>query len=71
MQLDMGIKIQGPLYNKSRYAEVDGSIYKIERTYINGMFIELYLTESNIKKSDIIGYAWFPLWWYLSISWRL
>ena len=55
-RVDMGIKIQSFLYDKSRYAEVDDVIYKIERTYLSGQFIELYLVETKLKKSDIIGY---------------
>ena len=30
-------------------------IYKIERTYLSGQYIELYLMETNIKRSDING----------------
>ena len=29
--------------------EVNNQIYKIERTYVNGQFMELYLTSSDIE----------------------
>jgi (p)ppGpp synthase/HD superfamily hydrolase len=57
IKIDLALKIQSFLFNHSQYADIDGSIYKIERTYQVGQFIELYLSKTNIRKSDIIGYA--------------
>ena len=56
-KVDIALKIQSFLYDGSRYADIAGVIYKIERTYLNGQFIELYLSESKIYKGDIIGYT--------------
>jgi hypothetical protein len=55
-KIDRGVKIHSFLYDRSRYAEIDGIIYRIERTYQNGQFIELYLSETKLGKGDIIGY---------------
>ena len=57
IKIDLALKIQSFLFNHSQNADIDGSIYKIERTYQVGQFIELYLSKTNIRKSDIIGYA--------------
>jgi hypothetical protein len=54
-RVDIALKIQSFLYDGSKHAMIDSKIYKIERTYVSGQFIELYLVESKIKKGDIIG----------------
>jgi hypothetical protein len=54
-RIDVALRIQSFLYDGSRYALVDSKIYKIERTYVSGQFIELYLVETKIKRGDIIG----------------
>ncbi|QLY40176.1 hypothetical protein HF295_04580 [Hujiaoplasma nucleasis] len=56
IKIDIALKIQGFLYDNSKYADIAGVIYKIERTYQIGQFIELYLNRSNIRKRDIIDY---------------
>ncbi len=54
-RIDLALRIQSFLYDGSRHALIDSKIYKIERTYVNGQFIELYLVETKIKAGDIIG----------------
>lgn len=53
-RVDMAVKIQAILYDHSKYALIQGIIYRIERTYINGQFIELYLVAANLRESDFI-----------------
>lgn len=55
VRIDISLRIQSFLYDGSKYAMVDSKIYKIERTYISGQFIELYLVEAKIKRGDIDG----------------
>jgi len=57
IKIDIALKIQSFLYDNSKYADISGVIYKIERTYQIGQFIELYLSKTKIRKSDVIGYA--------------
>lgn len=57
-KIDLSLKIQSLLYDGSKYAKVDDIIYSIERTYLAGQFIELYLVETKIKVSDIDDYTW-------------
>ncbi|HRX45525.1 MAG TPA: hypothetical protein P5091_05735 [Acholeplasmataceae bacterium] len=57
IKIDLALKIQSFLYDNSKYAEIDDDIYKIERTYQIGQFIELYLSKTKLRKSDIIDYA--------------
>lgn len=52
LKLDFKVILQAFVYDGSKYAEIKGSIYKIERTYVNGQFIELYLTLTDLKSED-------------------
>lgn len=54
-KVDIALKILSFLYDGSKYAEYKNKIYKIERTYIAGQYIELYLMETKMKRSDING----------------
>jgi hypothetical protein len=55
VRIDIALRIQSFLYDGSRHAMVNDIVYKIERTYVSGQFIELYLVETKIKRGDIIG----------------
>jgi len=55
IRIDIALRIQSFLYDGSKHAMIDSTIYKIERTYISGQFIELYLVETSIKRGDING----------------
>ena len=57
IKIDIALKIHSFLYDDSKYVDISGVIYKIERTYQIGQFIELYLNKTKIRKSDIIGYT--------------
>ncbi|OAN19842.1 hypothetical protein [Acholeplasma laidlawii] len=46
-KVDMALKIQSFLYDGSKYAIIDDLIYQIERTYLQGQFLELYLMETK------------------------
>ena len=56
--LDFKVSIQAFLYDGSKYIYVpnEDTIYKVERTYQNGMWMELYASETQIKKEDIVGW---------------
>ena len=56
IRIDVALKIQSFLYDNSKHAIIEDRIYKIERTYLNGQFIELYFVETKMKPGDIIGY---------------
>jgi len=55
VRIDIALRIMSFLYDGSRHAMINEIIYKIERTYVSGQFIELYLVETKIKRGDIIG----------------
>lgn len=55
VRIDIALRIQSFLYDGSRHSMINDVIYKIERTYVSGQFIELYLVETKIKRGDIIG----------------
>lgn len=58
LKLDFKISIQCFLYDKSKFIYVPNEdvVYKVERTYQNGMMMELYCSETDIKKEDIKGW---------------
>ena len=58
VQLDFKVSVQAFLYDGSKYIYVpnEDTIYKVERTYQNGMWMELYASETQIKKEDIAGW---------------
>lgn len=56
VRIDLALKIQSFLYDGSHHARINQTIYKIERTYLLGQFIELYLVATDLKAGDIIGY---------------
>ena len=58
IRIDVAVKIQSFIYDDSKYVDIGNVIYKIERTYTIGQFIELYLVRTSIKNGDINGYAW-------------
>lgn len=52
VKFDLKISIQVSIYDGSKYALIKDTLYKIERTYVNGHFIELYLCSTDLKKED-------------------
>lgn len=56
--LDFKVSIQAFLYDKSKYVYVpnEDTIYKVERSYQNGMWMELYCSETQLKKEEIEGW---------------
>ncbi len=56
IKVSFGVKIQSFIYNNETHVVYKEKVYKIERTYQVGQFIELYLVESNIEVGDIIDY---------------
>ena len=51
---DFKVSIQALLYNDEKFALIKGVIYKIERTYLNGQFMELYLKESDYNYEALL-----------------
>ena len=56
--LDFKVSIQAFLYDKSKYVYVPNEdvIYKVERTFQNGIWLELYCSETDIDKEEIEGW---------------
>ncbi len=56
--LDFKVSIQAFLYDKSKYIYIarEDTIYKVERAYQNGMWMELSCSETQIKKEEIEGW---------------
>ena len=52
LKIEFKVVLQSFVYDGSKYALVRGNIYKVERTYVNGQFIELYLTLTEYKLED-------------------
>lgn len=58
IKLDFKVSIQCFLYDKSKYIYIpnEDTIYRVERTYQNGMWMELYCSETDISKEEIEGW---------------
>lgn len=54
VKFDIKITIQSFVYDGSKFALVKGKIYKIERTFVTGNFIELYLLSTDLDEEDFI-----------------
>lgn len=52
-KMDLKAVIQSFVYHGEKYALVHNTVYKIERTYVNGMFIELYLAQSETGMEEL------------------
>ncbi len=44
--------IQSFLYDDEKFCKVNNKLYKIERTYENGCFMELYLADTDVELSE-------------------
>ena len=44
--------IQSFLYREEKYGIIRGTTYKIERTFLNGGFIELYLSKADLGENS-------------------
>lgn len=54
LKFDFKVSINAAVYDESKYAKVKGKIYKIERTYQNGMLLELYLSLTDLKEEELL-----------------
>lgn len=52
---DLKAVLQAFVYDESKYAVYDDRVYKIERTYITGQFIELYLALTELSLEELHG----------------
>ncbi len=53
-KFELKVSIISFLYDGSKYAKIKGSYYKIERTFINGQFIELFMSSTELKEEDFV-----------------
>lgn len=51
---ELKVVIQSFLYGGEKFLQLGKTIYEITRTYINGQFIELYLSQSEYKFEDLV-----------------
>lgn len=53
INIDLKVVVQSILYDNSKFVKIDDELYKIERTFENGQFLELYLSKSDIEVSNV------------------
>lgn len=51
---ELKVVIQSFLYGGEKFVRIGEVIYEVTRTYINGQFIELYLSQSQYKDGELI-----------------
>src|SRR5574344_834404 len=49
LKIDLKVVIQSILYDDSKFVQTKDVLYKVERTYVDAQFIELYLSKSDIE----------------------
>ena len=54
IQINIKVQINAFLYQNEKFAKLDNTFYKIERTFLGGQYIELYLGETRLKEEDFI-----------------
>lgn len=57
IDIDYKVSINAFLYQNEKFARIGEHFYKIERTFVGGQFVELYLSETRLKEEDF--YGWF------------
>ena len=55
INIDYKVSINAFLYDGEKFVKVDNSYYKVERTYVGGQFVELYLNETRLTQDDFFG----------------
>ena len=53
MHSELKVSIQCFLYKGEKFALISESIYKVDRTFQNGQFMELYLSLSEYKREEL------------------
>ncbi len=54
IQINIKVQINAFLYQGEKFAKLDNAFYKIERTFLGGQYIELYLGETRLKDEDFL-----------------
>jgi len=56
VNIDYKVSINAFLYQNEKFVMIGEHFYKIERTYVGGQFVELYLNETRLTKDDFYGW---------------
>jgi hypothetical protein len=54
IQIDLKVSLNAFIYQEEKFVKLDSSFYKVERTFISGQSIELYLGLTSLKEGDFI-----------------
>jgi hypothetical protein len=52
VKYDLKVIIQSILYDESKFVRIRNNLYKVERTFQKGQFLELYLSGSDMEVED-------------------
>jgi len=55
INIDYKVSLNAFLYDNEKFVKVDKTFYKVERTYVGGQFVELYLNETRLAQDDFFG----------------
>jgi len=56
INIDYKVSINAFLYQNEKFVMINERFYKVERTYVGGQFVELYLSETRLAKEDFHGW---------------
>lgn len=52
INIDYKVSINAFLYNDEKFVKVNQTYYKVERTFVGGQFVELYLNATRLTNDD-------------------
>ena len=56
VNIDYKVSINAFLYQNEKFVMIGEHFYKIERTFVGGQFVELYLSDTRLTKEDFYGW---------------
>lgn len=54
INISIKVSINAFVYQNEKFVKIDGRYYKVERTFVGGQYIELYLGEASLQEGDFI-----------------
>lgn len=54
VNISIKVSVNAFVYKDEKFVKIENKYYKIERTFVGGQYIELYLGETSLQESDFV-----------------
>lgn len=54
IKIEIKVQLNVFSYQEEKFAEIRGDYYRVERTFVGGQYIELYLSKTGLSEDDFI-----------------